>query len=113
MSMKPELSSAVPPRRWNAALVILVAAVSLGTQPALSGDAVQDVQSSAIAGRVRPLDVVKSSVSKVLAAVQSQTAAGSESAHWRRVGPSPVGDRRRCRGVPVSSGPPARLTAPR
>ena len=56
------------------ALVILVAAVSLGTQPALSGaavqsgDAVQDVQPSAIAGRVRPLDLVKSSVSQVLAA---------------------------------------------
>jgi hypothetical protein len=37
-------------RRCGAALVILVAAASLGTQPALSGDAVQDVQPSAIAG---------------------------------------------------------------
>jgi hypothetical protein len=41
--------------------VILVAAVSLGTQPALFGDAVQDAQPSAIADRVRPLDLVKSS----------------------------------------------------
>ena len=64
-------------RRCGAAMVILVAAVSLGTQPALSGD-VQDVQPSAIAGRVRPLDLVKASVSQVLAAVQSQKAAGSE-----------------------------------
>ena len=55
-------------RRCGAGLVILVAAVSLGTQPALSGDAVQAVQPSAIAGRVRPLDLVKSSVSQVLAA---------------------------------------------
>src|SRR4029077_11171342 len=83
MSMKAELSPAVPHagrrRRWDAVLVILVAAVSLGTQPALSGDAVQDVRLSAIAGRVRPLDLVKSSVSKVLAVVQSRPAAGHES----------------------------------
>jgi phospholipid transport system substrate-binding protein len=83
MSMKPELSSAVPPRRWNAALVILVAAVSFGAQPALSGHAVPDVQLSAIAGRARPLDLVKSSVSKVLAVVQSRPAAGHESGQRR------------------------------
>ena len=59
--------------------MILVTAVSLGTQPVLSGDAVKDVQPSAIAGRVRSLDLVKSSVSHVLAAVQSRPAAGSES----------------------------------
>jgi phospholipid transport system substrate-binding protein len=70
-------------RRCGAALVILVAAVSLGTQPALSGDAVQGVQPSAIAGRVRPLDLVKSSVSQVLAAVQSQTATAGESSRHR------------------------------
>ena len=70
-------------RRCGAALVILVAAVSLGTEPALSGDAVQGVQPSAIAGRVRPLDLVKSSVSRVLAAVQSPTAVGSESTSRR------------------------------
>jgi len=70
-------------RRCGAALVILVAAVSLGTQPARSGDAVQDVQPSAIADRVRPLDLVRSSVSQVLAAVRSQTAAGGESAGHR------------------------------
>ena len=69
-------------RRWGSALVILVAVVSLGTQPALSGD-VQDAQPSAIAGRVRPLDLVKSSVSQVLAAVQSQTATAGESARHR------------------------------
>jgi hypothetical protein len=50
-------------RRWAPVLVILVAAISLGTQPARSGDAVQAVQPSAIAGPVRPLDLVKSSVS--------------------------------------------------
>lgn len=72
--------------------MILVTAVSLGRQPALSGDAVKDVQPSAIAGRVRPLDFVKSSVSHVLTAVQSRPAAGSESgsagprfAGWRVV----------------------------
>jgi phospholipid transport system substrate-binding protein len=69
-------------RRCGAALVILVAAVSIGTQPALSGD-VQDVQPSAIAARVRPLDLVKSSVSQVLAAVQSRTATAGESARHR------------------------------
>ena len=70
-------------RRCGAALVILVAAVPLGTQPARSGDAVQAVQPSAVASRVRPLDLVKSSVAQVLAAVQSQTAAAGESARHR------------------------------
>jgi phospholipid transport system substrate-binding protein len=70
-------------RRFGAALVILVAAVPLGTQPARSGDAVQAVQPSAVASRVRPLDLVKSSVSRVLAAVQSPTAVGSESTSRR------------------------------
>jgi phospholipid transport system substrate-binding protein len=70
-------------RRWAPVLVILVAAISLGTQPARSGDAVQAVQPSAVAGPVRPLDLVKSSVSQVLAAVQAQTAVGSESATQR------------------------------
>jgi phospholipid transport system substrate-binding protein len=70
-------------RRCGAALVVLVAAVSLGTQPARSGDAVQAVQPSAIAGRVRPLDLVKSSVSQVLAAVQAQTPVSSESTSRR------------------------------
>jgi phospholipid transport system substrate-binding protein len=70
-------------RCCGAALVILVAAISLGPPPALSGDAVQGVQPSAIAGRVRPLDLVKSSVSQVLAAVQSQTAPAGESSRHR------------------------------
>ena len=70
-------------RRCGAALAILVAAVSLGTLPARSGDAVQDVPPTAIAARVRPLDLIKSSVSQVLAAVQSQKAAGSESGSRR------------------------------
>jgi phospholipid transport system substrate-binding protein len=76
-------SDSALPRRWDAALVILVAAVSLGTQPALSGDAAPDVQLSAIPGRARPLDLVKSSVSKVLAVVQSRPAAGNQSAQRR------------------------------
>jgi len=70
-------------RRFGAALVILVAVVSLGTQPARSGDAVQAVQPSEVASRVRPLDLVKSSVSRVLAAVQSPTAVGGESTSRR------------------------------
>ncbi len=70
-------------RRCGAALAVLVAAVSLGTQPALSGDAVPDARPSVVAGRVRPLDLVKASVSQVLAAVQSQAAAGSEHARHR------------------------------
>ena len=65
--------------------MILVAAVSLGTQPALFGDAVQDAQPSTIAGRVRPLDLVKSSASQ-LAAVHAQTAVGGESARHRAFG---------------------------
>ena len=76
-------SDGVPGRRWRAALVILVAATSLGTQPALSGDAVQNVPPGAIAGRVRPLDLVKTSVSQVLAIVQSRPAAGAESGQRR------------------------------
>jgi len=70
-------------RRFGAALVILVAVVPLGTQPARSGDAVQAVQPSEVASRVRPLDLVKSSVSRVLAAVQSPTAVGGESTSRR------------------------------
>jgi phospholipid transport system substrate-binding protein len=70
-------------RRCGAALAILVAAVSLGAQPALSGDAIQAVQPSALASRVRPVDLVKSSVSRVLAAVQSRRAAGSGSTSHR------------------------------
>jgi len=76
-------SDGAPPRRWDAVLVILVAAVSLGTQPAFSGDAVPNVQLSAIAVRVRPLDLVQSSVSKVLAVVQSRPATGHESGQRR------------------------------
>jgi len=52
--------------RWSILLVILGAAVSLGPQPALPGDAVKDGPSMT-AGRVRPLDLVKASVSQVLA----------------------------------------------
>jgi phospholipid transport system substrate-binding protein len=70
-------------RRWGAALLVLAAAVSLGTQPVCSGDAVRDVQPSEVTDRVRPLDLVKSSVSQVLAAVRSRAAAGSESGQRR------------------------------
>ena len=70
-------------RRRGAALVILVAAVSLGTQPALSGDAVKDVPPTATAGRVRPIDLVKASVSQVLAVAQSRTAVSRESGQLR------------------------------
>jgi phospholipid transport system substrate-binding protein len=70
-------------RRFGVALVILVTAVPLGAQPARSGDAVQAVQPSAVASRVRPLDLVKASVSRVLAAVQSPTAVGSDSTSRR------------------------------
>jgi phospholipid transport system substrate-binding protein len=70
-------------RRWVAALVTVLAAVSLGTQPGLTSDAVKDVEPSVTAGRVRPLDVVKSSVSQVLAAVQSRPAADKESGQRR------------------------------
>jgi phospholipid transport system substrate-binding protein len=65
-------------QRWGVALVIVVAAVSLGTQLAISGDAAQDAQPSAITDRVRPLDFVKSSVSQVLTAVRSRPATSSE-----------------------------------
>jgi phospholipid transport system substrate-binding protein len=70
-------------QRWGVALAIVVAAVSLGTQPVISADAAQDAQPSAITGRVRPLDFVKSSVLQVLAAVRSRPATSSESAQRR------------------------------
>ena len=68
-------------QRWGVALMIVVAAVSLGTQPAISADAAQDAPPST--GRVRPLDFVKSSVSQVLTAVRSRPATSSESAQRR------------------------------
>jgi hypothetical protein len=70
-------------RRWSAALVVLVAAVSLGTQPALPGDPVKAGPPSVTAGRVRPLDLVKASVSQVLAAVQSRPGGSRESGQRR------------------------------
>jgi phospholipid transport system substrate-binding protein len=63
--------------------VILVFAGALGTGPALPWDVVKDVPPSAIANRTRPLDVVKSSVSQVLAAVQSRAAGSRESGQRR------------------------------
>ena len=69
--------------RRSAALVILVAAVSLGTQPALPGDAVKAGPPSVTAGRVRPLDLVKPSVSQVLAAAQSRPSGRGESVQRR------------------------------
>ncbi len=70
-------------RRWSAALVILVAAVSLGTQPAFPGDAVKAGLPSVTAGRVRPLDLVQASVSQVLAAAQSRPGGSRESGQRR------------------------------
>ena len=76
----------------GAALVILVAVVSLGPQPALSGDAVKDVPPTATAGRVRPVDLVKASVSQVLAVAQSRTAVRRRAASsGPRFGASPTG----------------------
>jgi len=66
-------------RRGGAALATLVALLSLGTPPGLAADPAKDVQPSASPGRPRPLDVVQSSVSQVLTAVQARPAAGSES----------------------------------
>src|SRR5258705_12460974 len=71
-------SEGAPPRHWGVALAIVVVAVSLGTQPAISGDAAQDAQPSTTTGRVRPLDFVKSSVAHVLSAVRSRPATSSE-----------------------------------
>ncbi|HEY9384799.1 MAG TPA: ABC transporter substrate-binding protein [Gemmatimonadales bacterium] len=68
--------------RWSILLVILGAAVSLGPQPALPGDAVKDGPSMT-AGRVRPLDLVKASVSQVLAAAQTRPAGTRESGQRR------------------------------
>jgi len=76
-------SEAVQRQRWGVALAIVVAAVSLGTQPVIFADAAQDTQPSATTGRVRPLDFVKSSVSQVLAAVRSRPTTNSESAQRR------------------------------
>ena len=70
-------------RRWSAALAIVVAAVSLGPQPALSGDAVKAGPPSVTADRVRPLDLVKASVSQVLAAAQSRPGGSRESGQRR------------------------------
>src|SRR5258705_9325690 len=76
-------SEGAPPRHWGVALVIVVVAFSLGTQPAISGDAAQDAQPSTTTGRVRPLDFVKSSVAQVLAAVRLRPATSSEIAQRR------------------------------
>jgi phospholipid transport system substrate-binding protein len=76
-------SDGAPRRRWAVALVILMAATSLGTQPVISGDTAKDVPPGSIAGRVRPVDLVKTSVSQVLAIVQSPPAAGGESGQRR------------------------------
>jgi phospholipid transport system substrate-binding protein len=84
MSMKPRAdrtgrcSGDARSRRWGAALVILLAVVSLGAPPAFSEEAGRDAPPNSLSGGVRPLDVVKSSVSRVLAAVQVRPAAGSE-----------------------------------
>src|SRR4029453_13924384 len=69
--------------RCGAVLVILLTAIPLGKQPARSGDAIQAMQPGAGPGRPPPPDLVRSSVSQVLAAVQSPTAAGSESTSRR------------------------------
>jgi phospholipid transport system substrate-binding protein len=69
--------------RWSILLVILVAAVSLVTPPAFSGDGVKAGPPSVTAGRVRPLDLVKASVSQVLAAAQSRPAGSRESGQRR------------------------------
>jgi phospholipid transport system substrate-binding protein len=66
-------------RRWGAALVIFVAAVSVGVPPACPEDTARDAQSGAIAGGVGPLDLVRASVSRVLVAAQARPTAGSES----------------------------------
>src|SRR5512134_3255886 len=64
-------------RRWSAPLVILVAAVLLDTAALRAGDAGKDEPPSVTAGRVGPLDVVRSSVSQVLATARAKP--GSES----------------------------------
>jgi phospholipid transport system substrate-binding protein len=77
------------PWRWGAALVMVVVAVASGAEPAFSGDVWKDMQPSATAGSVRPLDLVKSSVAQVLAVVQSRPAAedknGQRRAEIRRI----------------------------
>jgi phospholipid transport system substrate-binding protein len=70
-------------RRWSTALVVLVAAVSLGTPPALSGEAVKEEPPTESAGRARPLDVVKASVSRVLAIVQPPYVVASDGGQRR------------------------------
>jgi len=70
-------------QRWSTALVILVAALSLGTPPALSGEAVKEGPPTASMGRARPLDVVKASVSRVLAIVQPPYVVASDGGQRR------------------------------
>ena len=63
--------------------MVLVAAVSLGTPPALSGEAVKEGPPTAGAGRARPLDVVKASVSRVRAIVQQPYVVASDGGQRR------------------------------
>lgn len=66
-------------RRWGAMLVILVAAVLLDTASLRAADVRRDGPPSVMEGRAGPLEVVRSSVSQVLATVHSRRAGRSES----------------------------------
>src|SRR3989304_10537703 len=71
-------------RPWRLpALLALVGALAVGTPPALADTAVQSAQAGPTAGPLRPLDVVKSSVSRVQAVGRSQPEGGQRRAEIR------------------------------
>ena len=64
-----------------AALVSLAAALALGAHPALAQTIAKEAESGPPAGQLRPLGLVSSSVSRVLAIVQSRPADATERAN--------------------------------
>ena len=66
-------------------LAIAVAALLLGTHSALAQDASMGAPSAPLAGQLGPLDLVKASVSRVVAIVQSQPDGAQRRAEVRQV----------------------------
>jgi len=69
--------------RWFSALVAIVAFIPFGAAPALAQTMVADAQPGPTAGRSGPLNVVTSSISRVLTIVRSQPGDATESGKRR------------------------------
>ncbi|MDP2625968.1 MAG: ABC transporter substrate-binding protein [Candidatus Rokubacteria bacterium] len=86
-SFSPRVHGLSPRHRpWRLpALLALVGALAVGTPAALADTAVKSAQPGPTAGPLRPLDLVKSSVSRVQAIVRSQPEGGQRRAEIRLV----------------------------